>query len=86
MVHAPAEVQVARLAKRDGITKEDAANILKSQLPIDEKVRFADYVIRNAGTKAQTREQVEKLWGDIKGGTKDAYFLPKVSVLNFKSV
>jgi len=72
VVHVPPEVQVERLAKRDGITTEEAANILKSQLPIDEKVRFADYVIRNEGTQAQTREQVETLWGDIKGGAKDA--------------
>ena len=67
VVHVPTEVQVERLAKRDNISTEEAANILKSQLPIDEKVGFADFVIRNEGTKEQTRMQVEKLWGDIKG-------------------
>jgi len=65
VVHVPMEVQVERLAKRDGITPEEAANILKSQLNIDEKVRFADFVIHNEGTKEQTREQVEKLWGEL---------------------
>ena len=67
VVHVPTEVQVERLAKRDNVSTEEAANILKSQLPIDEKVGFADFVIRNEGTKEQTRMQVEKLWGDIKG-------------------
>ena len=70
VVHVPPEVQVERLVKRDGITKEEAVNILKSQLPIDEKVGYADFVIRNKGTKAQTRKQVEKLWRDIKGQQK----------------
>jgi len=67
VVHVPTEVQVERLAKRDNISTEEAANILKSQLPIDEKVRFADFVIRNEGSREETRRQVEKLWADIKG-------------------
>lgn len=54
--------QVARLAERDGISRDDAANILKSQLPIDEKVGPADYVIDNGGTLEKTRRQVEELW------------------------
>jgi dephospho-CoA kinase len=66
VVHVPAEVQVERLAKRDGITTEEAANILKSQLNIDEKLRFADFVIHNEGSREKTRRQVEKLWGEFK--------------------
>ena len=70
VVHIPPEVQVERLVKRDNISTEEAANILKSQLPIDEKVGFADFVIRNEGTKEQTRGQVEKLCGEINGSRK----------------
>jgi len=57
--------QVERLAERDGISRDDAANILKSQLPIDEKVGPADYVIDNGGTLEKTRRQVEELWGRL---------------------
>ena len=70
VVHVPPEVQVERLVKRDNISTEEAANILKSQLPIDEKVGYADFVVHNEGTKEQTRKQVEKLWADIKGRQK----------------
>jgi len=66
VVIVPAEVLVDRMAKRDGIATEDDANILRSQLPIDEKVRFADFVIHNEGTKEETRTQVEKLWAELK--------------------
>ena len=36
--------------------------ILKSQISIDEKLKFADFVVDNAGTLEETREQVEGLW------------------------
>lgn len=58
---SPAQ-QVARLVARDGISENAAANMLASQLPIDEKVAVADYVIDNGGTLEKTRQQVEILW------------------------
>jgi len=67
VVHVPPEVQVERLAERDGITREEAVNILKSQLSIDEKVGYADYVIHNEGSREETRKQVETLWEKING-------------------
>ncbi len=65
VVHVPADVQVERLAARDGITQEAAANILKAQLPIDEKLQFADFVIDNTKDLAYTRNQVEDVWESI---------------------
>jgi len=65
VVHIPAEEQVRRLAERDGISSEEAENILKAQLPIDEKTGYADFVIDNRGTLEETRRQVETLWKGI---------------------
>jgi len=62
VIHVPAEVQIERLARRDGITQEAAATILKAQLPIDEKVQFADFVVDNSRDLAYTQEQIEKIW------------------------
>ena len=62
VIHIPAEEQVRRLAERDGISPDEAANILKAQLPIDEKTGYADFVIDNRGTRDETRRQVEELW------------------------
>ena len=67
VVHIPPEMQVERLTKRDGISREEAANILKAQLPIDEKVGYADFVIHNDKTPEETRKQVEELWETLKG-------------------
>jgi dephospho-CoA kinase len=65
LVHIPYEKQVERLMARDGITREQAQNILNAQLPIDEKIGYADFVIHNEGSLEQTRRQVEELWKEL---------------------
>lgn len=67
VVHVPEETQIKRLAQRDGITMDEAGTILKSQIPIAEKLKFADFVVDNSGSLEKTREQVEELWGAIEG-------------------
>jgi dephospho-CoA kinase len=62
LVYVTPARQVERLAARDGISVDAAANILDSQLPIEKKVEQVDYVIDNGGTLENTRQQVEALW------------------------
>ncbi len=66
VVYVPRETQIERLMKRDGIEREAAETILKAQLPIDEKLRYADFVIHNEGTLEDTRRQVERVWEELK--------------------
>ena len=66
VVYITQEKQVERLVQRDGISKEEAANMLKAQLPIDEKVGYADFVIHNEGSIEETKRQVEDLWQTLK--------------------
>ncbi|MBL0732677.1 MAG: dephospho-CoA kinase [Desulfosarcina sp.] len=66
VVHIPREMQIERLAQRDGISAAEAANILKSQLPIDEKIRFADFKINNTDSLEETEAQVRELWKVLK--------------------
>jgi dephospho-CoA kinase len=72
LVHVPREMQIERLIKRDGIGREAAESMLKAQLPIDEKLGYADFVIHNEGSLEDTRKQVEKVWEELKR-------VPKVS-------
>ena len=71
VVYVPQETQIKRLAKRDNITEAAAANILASQLSIEEKVSYADYVISNEGTLEETRKHVEALWATLQQFQKD---------------
>jgi len=66
LVYAPQETQIDRLMKRDRISREAAKNILKAQMPIDEKLRLADFVIHNEGSLEETRKQVEAVWQELK--------------------
>lgn len=71
LVYIPREMQIDRLMKRDGISREAAENILKAQLPMDEKLGHADFVIHNEGTPEETRRQVEQVWEELKKETED---------------
>ncbi|TFY70261.1 hypothetical protein EVG20_g2733 [Dentipellis fragilis] len=54
-----AEIQLQRLRKRDGSTREAAMARLNAQLPITEKLEFADHVIDNSGGLQELRDQVD---------------------------
>ena len=66
VVYISQDRQVERLAERDGISRDNAANILKAQLPIDEKVGYADFVINNEKSLEETKRQVKELWQTLK--------------------
>ncbi|NPA80946.1 MAG: dephospho-CoA kinase [Thermotogae bacterium] len=64
VVWAPQEELVHRLVKR-GVPKEKAEAILASQMPQEEKVRRADFVIRNYGSLEDVRKQVRRIAQEI---------------------
>jgi dephospho-CoA kinase len=51
--------------KRDGLSEADARRRIETQLPIEEKVRRADFVIRTDGSFEDTNRQVEQLVAKI---------------------
>ena len=61
VVFACREAQVQRLVGR-GFTEEDSLKRIDSQMPVSEKVAYADFVIHNDGTFSETREQVEEIY------------------------
>jgi dephospho-CoA kinase len=60
------EQRTARFAARQKIDLESATKEVRrrmaAQLPDEEKVKAADYVIDNSGSLATTREQVAEIW------------------------
>lgn len=54
--------QIARLMARDGIDREEAERKIASQMPVAEKAKVAEYVIDNAGDRAATERQVERVY------------------------
>jgi dephospho-CoA kinase len=52
--------------KRDGMDKEEALRRMRSQMPIEEKRAYADYIIDNRGTLETTQSQVVRVWEELK--------------------
>ncbi len=61
VVHTKKEIALNRLEK-NGVPKEEAVLRFKSQLPIEEKVKRADFIIDNNGTIENTMAQVEMIY------------------------
>ena len=63
------EQRTARFAARQKIDLESATKEVRrrmaAQLPDEEKVKAADYVIDNSGSLATTREQVADIWKEL---------------------
>ena len=57
----PVEQQIERAMKRDALSRDEVLRRLERQMPLDEKRKFADYVIDTSGEKAATVRQVEAL-------------------------
>jgi dephospho-CoA kinase len=56
------ETQVRRVMTRDGATEEEARQRIAAQLPIEDKVTRADYVIRTEGAVEETNRQVAEVY------------------------
>jgi dephospho-CoA kinase len=61
VVHTTEEIALYRLGKKK-VSRKDALLRLKTQLPIEQKMKRADFLIDNSGTLSKTKEQVEKLY------------------------
>lgn len=65
LVYAPRVLQLRRLQERDSLSLKQAEQRLAAQLPIDEKKKYAHWVIDNSGTLAETERQVDRFWTDL---------------------
>ncbi len=66
VVAVPEDLQVERLVKRDGISREAALARIRAQMPLAEKIAAADWVVDNSGTPAETEERVRGIWRAVK--------------------
>jgi dephospho-CoA kinase len=62
--------RVARFAARQKIeleaARKEVARRMAAQLPDEEKVKAADFVIDNSSSLEQTREQVRQVWEKLR--------------------
>jgi dephospho-CoA kinase len=61
VVSASERTQLRRLEEK-GMSREDAQNRMRYQLPLDGKIKSADFVINNDGPLEETKRQVEEIY------------------------
>jgi len=64
VVFASPDVQLKRLIAR-GVPEEDARNRIRTQLPVGNKTRYADFVVDNDGTLDDTMRQVKNIHSSL---------------------
>jgi dephospho-CoA kinase len=64
------EQQVQRASERDGLTREEALARIARQMPLAEKLKYADYVVDTSGAKEDTLRQVKEVWNQLRSLAK----------------
>lgn len=59
------ETQIERVMKRDFLNIDDVKVRINSQISLDEKKKYVDFVIDNSGKLEDTKEQLEKILLEI---------------------
>jgi dephospho-CoA kinase len=66
VVHCQPATQVERLMERDGLTREEAERRIAAQMPQEEKMRHADFLIDTTGGFDETRARVEQVYAELR--------------------
>jgi dephospho-CoA kinase len=61
LVWADEETRIRRIRNRDLLSRQDILNRINSQMSLDEKIKYVDFVIDNGGKLEDTRKQVEAI-------------------------
>jgi dephospho-CoA kinase len=64
------EQQIRRAMERDRITREEAEARLRRQLPLAEKIKYADYVIDTSGSREDTAAQTRAVYEALRSTQK----------------
>ncbi len=61
VVSAPLALREQRIAQRDGLNAKQIAARIAAQMPLEEKVRRADYVLDNSGSVQELAEGTDRV-------------------------
>lgn len=65
VVDAPPELQLERMLRDRGWTREDAESRMRAQASREERLALATYVVENTGTREDLRTRVAEVFTDV---------------------
>lgn len=69
VIHVPFEIQLERIMERDGVDYSSAQSAIRAQMSVLDKIKRADYVIENGGTKKELGEKIFEFIVKLKEGS-----------------
>ena len=66
IVQSTQELQIQRVMNRDGESRASVKNRLKSQMSLEEKLNYADYILDNTSSRDLLKSQVHRLYTEFK--------------------
>jgi len=66
VVRAKESQQIERLRRRSGLSEELSRKIIGAQMPLEEKLKVADFVIPNEGSLEETRRKAKEVFRILK--------------------
>jgi dephospho-CoA kinase len=69
VVYAPKELQLERLIKREGLSKQEALNRINAQIPIEEKAKRATFLIDNSKDLKHLQNECFRVKEEILNGS-----------------
>ena len=61
VISCPDELQVERVMQRDNFSEEKARNIVSHQMPNEERLKYADFIIDNSSTLDDLYKEVKRV-------------------------
>jgi dephospho-CoA kinase len=65
VVHCAPEIQLQRIMARNGLSRDEAERRIKSQMPQEDKMKLADYLIDTSGGFEATRQRTETVFKEL---------------------
>ncbi|MHC6180650.1 dephospho-CoA kinase [Clostridium sp. JNZ X4-2] len=65
LVWVNSSVQICRVKKRDKLTELQIIHRINSQMPLEEKKKYADFILDNSYTLEETKRQLEEIFNKI---------------------
>lgn len=69
VVDAPPEVQVDRMCRERGWTREEAQSRIAAQASREDRLAVATYVVDNTGTREDLRQRVAEVFAELVGSS-----------------
>ena len=77
VVSARTNLRIERVSARDEVDEVEVRNRMNRQIPITDKIKWADFVIHNNGDLASLEDKTRKIYNRILGRIKSAETRPQ---------